>query len=531
MPAGATFRLNVWLRHRQTGKKILDILLQSYLSVSLRYLILHTLTERTNTMGGLAFKEVGLSTPRMPPPVYYHVMNRMQTLLRSHFNFVGSPIEAPAKTSHGDIDILVAEPVNKSRGITRDFLAGVLDAKKTKAARGTSSSMFAVPWPKEFDNEIAADPQVSPTAACLRSAAGKGTEGAEPTSEEEQKPATPSAQPGTTALNTPPPMSSAEKYIQVDIHICANEAFYNWHLFYEAHGDLWNMLGGIIRPFGLTCAQNGLLLRIEEVEAYNKIESRVKMTDDPARVLDYLGLDSNKYWTPFTSWDDMMAYASTCRFHDPGRWRRRDKKGGEEEEQVDVTEERKVADCLEKVDGDLTEDDPTKLKHNDRARAAKRPAFHYWINTYLPAHVNDTPGKDARMTRQQVIEDAKMYFGDQFASQFENRKTKWTRQIKVDKMWSELRKSLPVQGSEIGYVMKGMKREVTSKQHEEDTVEGLATAIADVRKAYQENRLEDVLAWAKIHWEEVGERQKKFEAEKERMRLSSQRAPRTAGRD
>ena len=74
--------------------------------------------------------------------------------------------------------------------------------------------------------------------------------------------------------------------------------------------------------------------------------------------------------------------------------------------------------------------------------------------------------------------------------------------------------------------MKGMKREVVGKQHEEDTVENVPRAIAGARKAYQEDRLEDVLAWAKIHWEEVGERQKKFEGEKDRTRLSSQ----TAGR-
>ena len=239
----------------------------------------------------------------------------------------------------------------------------------------------------------------------------------------------------------PLPSLSAEKYIQVDIHICANEVIYNWHLFHEAHGDLWNMLGGIIRPLGLTCASNGLHLRIKEVEPYNKLQSRVRMTDDPARVLDYLGLDSNKYWTPFMSWDDMMAYAATCRVHNPGRWSSRDKQEGKEEEHEDSTEETKVVDGPKKVE--LTEDKPTQLKHNDRARAAKRPAFHYWIDTYLPAHLDDTPGKDAHMTREEVIEDAKKYFGDQFTRQFEGRRTKWVRQIKVDKMWSELRKSLP----------------------------------------------------------------------------------------
>ncbi len=331
--------------------------------------------------------------------------------------------------------------MNKPHGVKLISLLMSLVRGRQRTGRGSSSFIFAVPWPKEFDNEIAADPQVRAKTDFLRSAGCKRTEGAEVKNEEEQKPTTTSTQPDTTALSTPSFKPSAEKYIQVDIHIYANEAAYKWHLFHEAHGDLWNMLGGIIRPLGLTCATNGLHLRIKEVEPYNKLQSRVKMTDDPARVLDYLGLDSDQYWTPFMSWDDMMAYAATCRFHDPGRWRSRDKQEGEAEEHADLTEETKDGDGLKKVEGGLTEDDAPKLKHNDRARAAKRPAFHYWIDTYLPAYLDDTPGKNAHMTREEVIEDAKKFFGDLFTSQFEDRRTRWTRQVKVDKMWSELRKS------------------------------------------------------------------------------------------
>lgn len=432
-------------------------------------------------MGGSAFSPEGLSTPRMPPHVYTSALSRVKDLLQPHFKHVGSALEAPEKTSHGDVDILVAEQVDQTESITGEFLIETLGAEKWKTTRGSSTFHLAVRWPQEFEEEedsVAKEPSVP-------SKEGE----ADDYYEKEEVLLTKVADLG---LTTPAPTNkpSSQKYIQVDVHLCPTPEYFHWHLFFQAHGDLWNILGGIIRRHGLTASSKGLSLRIAEVELHNKEQARVLMTDDPTTVLEYLSLDPEKYWRPFTSWDAMMSYAASCRFHDPARWKDR-----------------------------MPEDTKKDMKANDRQRASKRPAFGYWIDTYLPEHVDDEAGQDARFSRDDVVEDAKRFFGPEFAARFEARKTKMIRLINVDTLWSEIRKGLPLEGVEIGVVMKGMKREIVGQQGGEDNDEDKVSTVEEVRKAFREDRFDDVLDWAKTNWKQVGERQKARDREKSRLHL------------
>ena len=92
------------------------------------------------------------------------------------------------------------------------------------------------------------------------------------------------------------------------------------------------------------------------------------------------------------------------------------------------------------------------------------------------------------------------------------------RQIGVDQLWADIRKGLPVEGTEVGYVMKGMKSEVVGRHKDapsSDSLEGLGS----VRKAFEESRFDDVLEWAKVNWKEVGERRKRLDQEQSRAHL------------
>ncbi|KAK4937340.1 hypothetical protein LTR10_022021 [Elasticomyces elasticus] len=474
-------------------------------------------------MGGSAFKEDGLWTPRMPTVVYNHVLQQTQTLLKPHFKHVGTAIEGPSKTTHGDVDILVADPVDKSHRKSGDFLASVVGAKQWKTT-GASLLHFAVPWPQEFENDIYPS-EVATAEDSGESDEGKRTRSGPNAEEVDQTPDIPrpeNPRQENPRLNIPRPDTKAskpsvsskpldvvtsQKYIQVDIQICPTATAWEWQLFYQAHGDLWSMLGIIIRRFGLTCSYNGLELRIKEVESHNKLHSRVKMTQIPSQVLEYLGLDVGRYWTPFKSWDDMMAYVGNCRFHDPGRWKNEPKKEEEDEAQVEKPPAKKAT-----VDTTTENKELMTLKHNDRARAEKRPVLRYWFDTYLPRHVDDQPGKDAQLSREDVIQDAKEFFGGEFASRFDEKKTKWVRIIAVDQLWSDIRKILPgrdgtMDGIQIGYVMRGVKRELAGERDEYDAGD---EAPEGVRLAFQEGRFEVVFAWAKENWKKVAEREEVY---------------------
>lgn len=412
-------------------------------------------------MGGSAFSSDGLSTPRMSPEVYYSVQSRVEDILRSHFKLVGHAVEAPAKQSHGDIDVLVAEPNDRSLTYGRpmgDFLVSVLGAKTWKKMSGNSTYHLALCWPEEFRNDKTTEPA----------------------------------------------------YIQIDVNLMPTTDSFHWHMFHEAHGDLWMMLGGIIRPYGLTVFSKGLSVRIAEVEKHNKEQARVVATSDPNTVLDYMGLDKERYWKPFDNWDQMLEYVSTCRFHNPARWKSRD----QEEDNVCINQE----DLQERGQNSGTK----LLKHNDRQRVAKRPLFGYWIETYLPAHADDDPGRSAFLTREEVVKDAKEFFGPEFARNFEVRKEKMVRLIGVDKLWADVRKTLPVEGTEIGYVMKGLNREVAGNNLDEASIEAV-TGLRAARRAFEEMRFDDVFDWVKINWENIGERQKRLDQEVSRVHFLAKR--------
>ncbi|KIW62078.1 hypothetical protein PV05_02129 [Exophiala xenobiotica] len=408
-------------------------------------------------MGGSVFKQSGLDTPRMPEHVYTYTCKRAEDLLRKHFLCFGHATEAPAKENYGDVDIFVALPVDEGlwsgdearNGALLSFLLG---GKEWKHTQGSTTYHVAVKWPGEDDFQ-------KENKAKAAKPKDKKTE--------------------LTAINTN--VIDKNKYIQVDIQLCPTIASFDWHIFFQAHGDLWSILGGIIRPYGLTCNSTGLHLRIEEVEKHNKAQSRVLMTDHPDKVLKYLGLDADAYGKPFKSRDALMAYVASCRFHDPMR--------------------------------------EISMRGKNEERVEKRKMYAAWSKEYLPAHKGDTPGSSAGMSRQEVIKDARKFFGDEFGKRFEEQKKKAVREIKEEDLWTFIR-SLPGVGADKAdktYTTKGMKREIKGKI--EEVPERHRTGIEGVRQAFKDGRFDDVKRWAEECWRSVMERQKRVDEMKSRANL------------
>ncbi|KAF4877787.1 hypothetical protein CGCSCA1_v003193 [Colletotrichum siamense] len=236
-------------------------------------------------MGGSVFTagDKPLNTPRMPPEVYERVKAECHAALRKIYLCVASPIEGPAKKDYGDIDILVALERSIVLGVSHsDYPPFEKDGKKDacKAIQEAIGAPFlkiekqtdhyAVRWP---DN-------------------------------------------GTLAERDAASTSSPERYCQIDIAICDNLEQVHWKLFKHAHGDLWSILGTIIRPYGLTVDEESLWVRIVEMEKFDKKRARVLLTQDPYEILSFLGLaaDSHIWDSTFESLEDLYEYAATCRF-------------------------------------------------------------------------------------------------------------------------------------------------------------------------------------------------------------------------
>ena len=205
----------------------------------------------------------------MSQETYDQLLQSTQDILRQYYKQVGSAIEAPEKPSYGDVDVLVFGPFDRLYDHSvvpvievAQRLAVLLNAKAF--IRGTLILNFAVPWPR----------------TSVKESAGKG---------------------------------SGEKYAQIDVHICHDQRSFLLEVFHAAHGDLWNILGTTIRRFGLTVNNKGLYLRIPEIELNDRKKSMVFLTDDPRRILNFLGLDAEKWETRFGSRQEMFEYVAGCR--------------------------------------------------------------------------------------------------------------------------------------------------------------------------------------------------------------------------
>ncbi|TVY89505.1 hypothetical protein LAWI1_G006802 [Lachnellula willkommii] len=271
-------------------------------------------------MGGQAFASHAspLPTPRMPPAVYDHVLNQTLRALREHYAQVESPIEAPGKTTHGDVDVLVTgalekdfDPEKRPWNEIAAKLGQVLGAVSSIRHNGMPVVNLAVPWPQNILPSVEHSPE----------------------SEEPEE----------------------VKYVQIDIHHLHSLERFQWELFHSAHGDLWNILGSTIRRFGLTVNDRGLYLRIPDIELLDRKKSMVFLTEKPSEVLNFIGLDEKTWWKPFSSQSEMFNYAAGCRLF----WVR---EKDVQEEEYDI-----VGDLpVEGQEGG--EAGKKKLKHNDRQR-------------------------------------------------------------------------------------------------------------------------------------------------------------------
>lgn len=260
------------------------------------------------------------------------------------------------------------------------------------------------------------------------------------------------------------------KYIQLDLHLCPTPTAFAWELFHHSHGDLWNIIGSSIRRLGLTPSNSGFYVRIEELESRNKNAARVLLTKSPGETLRFLGLDEKRYWSRFGSVKEMFRYAASCRFFDPRRYGAKRWDKGE-------------------------------LKANDRKRARKRDVVSRWLEEYLPNCAGDEPADavGAAMSRGEVVEEAKSWFG--VAEEYEERRRRGLKDMRRERMWTEVRKELDIEPESVGAVMRGAKREVVREDEES------GTEMTEVQRAYAEEDFDTVVRWVRDNWRDIEERQ------------------------
>lgn len=80
-------------------------------------------------------------------------------------------------------------------------------------------------------------------------------------------------------------------FAQVDVLVCAPGDL-TWTLFFRGHGDLGQILGVMYYGSGFTANNSGFHVRIREQERQDWKASRVLLSKDASKVMEFLHLDS-----------------------------------------------------------------------------------------------------------------------------------------------------------------------------------------------------------------------------------------------
>jgi hypothetical protein len=211
--------------------------------------------QNKSTMGGKAFP--GLTVPRMTHEVYNELLVKCISILHpKYYVRVFSPPEAPSKTDHGDIDLLVASPTHVLAAKDLSEALGAVQNTKT----GVTTS-FALPLPLECGKE--------------------------------------------------------QTYAQLDVHVCREDRV-EWETLLTSYGDLMQILGVLNRAAGLTANDKGLYIRVPEVEAYNRKLSMLYLTHDVSKTFEFLGLDPAPYVDKsFKTDEEIFEWCVKGRFYGP----------------------------------------------------------------------------------------------------------------------------------------------------------------------------------------------------------------------
>ena len=280
-------------------------------------------------MGGKAFPNY--SVPRLPTDLWADISDRIQYLLENFYERFGVPMPQPGKKDHGDLDFVATGPgpgLQSTYGVHKETCALLGAVESTQTGPTTS---FLVPlWPSDI--------------AKVRNA-GRDLRG-------------------------------EEHYCQVDIHMTSSWEQCEWVVCIHSYGDFFSLIGTMMKPFGLTYTDDGVYIRVAEMEEGGAGKrARIFVTGSPRRFWEeVLGFPFYRHFF-YHCWTlpEMYAFVTKCRFFQFSSF---------------------IKDHA--------------LNSNARKRMRSRPAFREYIEEYLPRLKEEQPQFQERgkeLTREMVWDE------------------------------------------------------------------------------------------------------------------------------
>lgn len=254
-------------------------------------------------------------------------------------------------------------------------------------------------------------------------------------------------------------------YVQLDVHVCRRGGI-EWECFHRSYGDLWNILGVMGKPFGISVNDTGVRISAESIEKRNRKASMLFLTESPREAIEFFGCDWNQYQKGFQTVEEFFAFCAQCRFlnHEKVGWKL------------------------------IGRRDEGRLKE-------KRPLCRRWVTEYLPSispseAQSKTTASHLKITRETILREALTKFNkwDEYYCLIAG----WEKENFDREMWGRIAERLPIRGGDLGHVLRPLKKRL-EKEDETSGEKGLPTLKLEWRQS-RESRWADI---ALGEWEEL----------------------------
>jgi hypothetical protein len=279
-----------------------------------------------------------------------------------------------------------------------------------------------------------------------------------------------------------------DAYAQIDVETSCPELL-QWLMWLEGYGDLATILGSLHRDLGLTISHTGLHLRMEELEKNSRKGSMLKLTNNPAKAMGFLGLDIERYNQGFDTTEEIFEWCSAGRFYARPQARE-----------------------------DFTD--------HDRKKAKTRTMFARFYSEWVVSQPGERPS-ESPWTRTAVLREALAFFGARDA--YESKMKTWNRLVLEQRTIQAIKDGIPATGERKARIMRALKRWTEFKNGSpvlrdvRDGREDIDATPEWVAEVFDGNRLETFLSWVRVQGDELSSREKHWSVIKAGARADLER--------